>query len=91
MSEDNNLLEAKTTYKSFWRLMGNVLAMALGGVYFGYSLAYISTIPMEEILNKFGSDMSKEAAQGFLSGIIPVGAGVGAWLSSIFNKKFSRK
>lgn len=88
------LVDARVMYRSFGALLANVLVIALGAFYFGYTLAYISTIPTVEIINKFGIQayISKASSvQGLLSGIIPIGAGIGALLSSVVNKKFSRR
>lgn len=85
------LIQTRIMYKSFARLLGNVLAIAMGSLYFGYTLAYISVIPIEQIKDEFDIPLTPSAAKGFLSGIIPVGAGIGALLSSVFNNVFSRR
>jgi hypothetical protein len=88
------LVDVRVMYRSFGSILANVLVITLGSFYFGYTLAYISTIPTVEIINKFHIDdyISKPSSvQGILSGIIPVGAGVGALLSSVISSKFSRR
>lgn len=88
------LVDARVMHRSFGSILANVLAVTLGALYFGYTLAYISTIPTIEVMNQFGIAQyiqKPSSVQGILSGIIPVGAGLGAFLSSIVNKKFSRR
>jgi hypothetical protein len=96
-TEDPDLkpfIKVEDTYKSFRKILQNVLVITLGSFYFGYTLTYISTIPIVEVMNYFKIEQyvsSPSNVQGILSGIIPVGGGIGALLSSIVNKRLSRR
>lgn len=57
-TEFQPIIETRIMYKSFIRLLGNVLTVALGSLYFGYTLAYISVIPIEQIINEFKINMT---------------------------------
>ena len=87
-----SLLGKRQTYKNFGWLLGVVLTAALGSLFFGYSLAYISSIPIEQTISNVGDNgWSNNTVKGVMSGIIPIGAGLGALSSSIFNQKFTRR
>lgn len=85
-------------YRSYWRILGNVLAVIPGSLFFGYSLAYISMIPTVEIMHSFkipqlssDRELTIILVNSLLAGMIPLGALFGALLSSIFNKRLTRR
>jgi len=67
------------------------LNIALGSFYFGYSLAYLATIPIETTIKIFNIDLQPSVASGLLNGCIPVGGLLGAMGSSIIISRFSRR
>jgi MFS family permease len=68
-----------------------VSTFALGSFYFGYAIAYFSSIDFDAIIKIYGISWSKTTAQGLLTGCIPIGGGIGALASNILIKKFSRR
>jgi uncharacterized protein (DUF697 family) len=59
--------------------------------YFGYTIAYFSSIDIEVLMDIYGITWSKNFAQGLFQGCVPIGAGIGAVSSSILLKKLSRR
>jgi hypothetical protein len=91
-----SLMNERVMYRSRNRILGNVLTVTLGSIFFGYCLAYLSAIPFTDlvvVLNMPHDECSCFSTNlyGFLSGIIPIGAAIGALLSSLMNKKLTRK
>jgi len=68
-----------------------VSTFALGTFYFGYSIAYFSSIDFDAIIKIYGVDWDRTTAQGLLTGCIPIGGGIGALASDILIKRFSRR
>jgi hypothetical protein len=53
-SEDDTFLDRnKITYKSFTKLMLNVITICLGGLFFGYGMSYFSIYPIQQIITEF--------------------------------------
>ncbi len=51
----NNLVPAplKNTYKSLTFILGHIFTVVCGAFYFGYTLAYLSTLPFSSIQTIF--------------------------------------
>ena len=57
-SEDEVLLDNDTiTYRSFKGLMFNIMTICLGGLFFGYGIAYFSIYPIQQIITEFKIEM----------------------------------
>jgi ABC-type spermidine/putrescine transport system permease subunit I len=59
--EDANyqsLAEHRVMYRDYWRVLGNVLTATLGSLYFGYCMAYITSIPLSQIIQYYSSPFS---------------------------------
>lgn len=78
-------------YKSFKQLLSIVATFALGTFYFGYTIAYFSSIDFDTLVSIYSITWSKTLAQGLLTGCVPIGAGIGALASDILMKQFSRR
>jgi hypothetical protein len=78
-------------YKSKLIIILICLNISLGSFYYGYSLAYLATIPIETIIKVFSIDLQPSVASGLLNGCIPVGGFLGAMGSSIIINHFSRR
>jgi hypothetical protein len=59
--------------------------------YFGYCLTYLSTIPTNDMISLFGNITQKPSIKGLLIAILPIGAAVGAFISSFLMGCFSRR
>jgi len=59
--------------------------------YFGYTIAYFSSIDVEVIMDIYNITWPKTLAQGLFTGCVPIGAGFGAVLSGVLLKKLSRR
>lgn len=46
-----SLAEHRIMYRSYWRVLGNVICATLGSLYVGYCMAYITVIPFPQIQN----------------------------------------
>jgi hypothetical protein len=91
MDESNRLLESKRTYKSKGKISLVVLNIALSSFYFGYCIVYFGQLKIEEIKRIFSIDIEDNTAKGVLNGCTPLGALVGALVSSFLIAKFSRR
>ena len=78
-------------YKSFVQLLIVVSTFALGTFYFGYTIAYFSSIEFDTLIKVYGISFDKTTAQGILTGCVPIGGGIGALSSDILIKRFSRR
>ena len=78
-------------YKSFLQLLTVVSTFALGTFYFGYAIAYFSSIDFHAIVTIYGITWDETTAQGLLTGCVPIGGGIGALGSDILIKRFSRR
>lgn len=78
-------------YKSFSQLLFVVSTFALGTFYFGYAIAYFSSIEFDTLADVYNIDWSKSTAKGLLTGCLPIGGGIGALASDILIKRFSRR
>ena len=78
-------------YKSFPQLFLVVSTFALGVFYFGYVIAYFSTIDIDAIIKIYNITWDRTTAQGLLTGCVPIGGGIGALASNILLKRFSRR
>lgn len=78
-------------YKSFSHILIVVSTFALGTFYFGYTIAYFSSIDFSTLIKVYGITWDKTTAQGLLTGCVPIGGGIGALGSKILMKKFSRR
>lgn len=67
------------------------MVISLSAFYFGYTIAYISSIDFGTVINVYSITLNREVAQGFLNACIPIGGGIGALLSKIFLAKLSRR
>lgn len=90
-SEDEPILENTSTYRSFYRFFFNIVTICLGSFYFGYGISYFSIFPIQQIITEFKITIDPETVKGLLNAITPGGAFVGAILSSLLLKYFSRK
>ena len=69
-----------------------MLTHYISSVYFGFGLAYFSTIDFEEyLINIYGIMLPAATAKGLLIGCIPIGGGIGALLCSALHRFFSRR
>jgi hypothetical protein len=68
-----------------------VSTYALGAFYFGYAIAYFSSIDFDSVITIYGINWDKTTAQGLLTGCIPIGGGIGALASDLLIKRFSRR
>lgn len=66
---------------------------SLSAFYAGYSLVYISTFEnFETIINIYDIRIgTQDVTESIITGCVPVGAMIGALISSILLKKFSRR
>jgi hypothetical protein len=79
------------TYQNLPYILANILTILLGSFYFGFTLTYFNSIPIYLIISIFHIHLTPTTAQGLFSGLIPIGAAIGAILSSLFNTKLSRR
>lgn len=63
----------------------------MGNFYFGYAIAYFSSIDFNTIKDIYGIDWEENLAKGLLTGCIPIGGGIGALSSNILLKKLTRR
>ena len=68
-----------------------VATYALGAFYFGYTIAYFSSIEFDTIKDIYDVTWADSLAKGLLTGCVPIGGGIGALSSNIVMKKFSRR
>jgi hypothetical protein len=66
-------------------------AVCLSNIYFGYTLIYLSAVDFPVIAKIFGIDYDIHTAQGIFQGVVPIGGALGAFFSSYFIEKFSRR
>ena len=78
-------------YKSFIQILLVVSTVALGGFYFGYALAYMNAVDFDVVISTYKITWDSTTAEGLLNGCIPIGAGIGALITEILIKKFSRR
>jgi hypothetical protein len=78
-------------YKSLIQLVTVVSSFALGTFYFGYAIAYFSSIDFDAVATIYDITWDKTTAQGLLTGCIPIGGGIGALSSDILIRRFSRR
>lgn len=78
-------------YKSFMQILIVVSTFALGTFYFGYTIAYFSSIDFSTLVKVYDITWDKTTAQGLLTGCVPIGGGIGALGSKFLMKKFSRR
>jgi len=87
----NNAGPLQQRYKSLVRLVFVVSTFALGSFYFGYSIAYFSSIDFGTMIKIYGIKWDKDTAQGLYTGCIPIGGGIGALSSKMLMSQFSRR
>ncbi len=68
-----------------------VATFALGTFYFGYTIAYFSSIDFDTLIKVYDISWGRTTAQGILTGCVPIGGGIGALASDILMKRFSRR
>jgi hypothetical protein len=68
-----------------------IINICLASTYNGFVLAYFNTISFDDSIRIFNIRYDRAVMQGLLSFCIPVGAGVGGYLSSFMFSFFSRK
>ena len=91
-TKSNNLSgPLQQRYKSFSQLLVVVATFALGTFYFGYAIAYFSSIDFDTLVKVYSIDWDKPTAKGLLTGCVPIGGGIGALASDILIKRFSRR
>lgn len=91
-TKSNNLSgPLQQRYKSFSQLLVVVATFALGTFYFGYAIAYFSSIDFDTLVKVYNIDWDKPTAKGLLTGCVPIGGGIGALASDILIKRFSRR
>ena len=78
-------------YKSFFQVLIMVINLGMSPFYFGYTIAYFSSIDIEVLMSIYGITWQKTLAQGLFTGCVPIGAGIGAVSSGILLKKLSRR
>lgn len=71
--------------------MFNIITICLGGLFFGYGIAYFSIYPIQQIITEFKITMDPETLKGITNAIVPGGAFFGALLSSTLLKLVSRR
>jgi hypothetical protein len=90
-ASDNLSGPLQQRYKSFMQLVIVVSTFALGTFYFGYAIAYFSSIDFDTLVKVYNIDWDKPTAKGLLTGCVPIGGGIGALASDILIKRFSRR
>jgi hypothetical protein len=88
---DNLSVPIQQRYKSFIQLVVVISTFALGTFYFGYVIAYFSSIDFDTLIKVYGITWDKPTAKGLLTGCVPIGGGIGALASDILIKRFSRR
>lgn len=81
----------RKTYKSRTKLTLMAMNIALSSFYFGYCSVYFSQLDIATVLDILNYDLNGNTAKGILNGCIPVGALIGAFFSSLFIRKLSRR
>lgn len=85
-----DLIQAKT-YHNTCHLITIVVFLCFSSFYFGFSLAYLSSVQSATLGLYFGPIAAKPSTIGGLIGGLPIGAAVGALSAPIFMKLFTRK
>ena len=67
-----------------------VVNLSLSNFYFGYCLAYLSTVDFHLVTCVFKVNLSYETARGVITGCIPIGALLGALAGKKLLHMFSR-
>jgi hypothetical protein len=68
-----------------------VLNICFSSFYFGYIVAYLGSFKFDTIINFFNVTIQKDTAEGLITGMVPIGGGIGALSSFFLLKYFSRK
>jgi len=68
-----------------------ILNLGLSPLYFGYIIAYLSSIKFDTIMTVYNISWSKSVAEGLFIGCVPIGGGFGALFSYYLLKRLSRK
>ena len=72
-------------------LTGRVIVMCFMTFYFGYCLAYLSTISQSILAVPFTEHIKDERVFGPCLGLIPLGAAVGVIIAQFTMNRFSRR
>ena len=67
------------------------ITLCMSSVYFGYMLVYLSAIDFPVIANIYSITYDLSFAQGLSQGVLPIGAAVGAMLSTLIISRLSRR
>ena len=90
-NHNNPLLPAKT-YRSLSFLFCLACTLNISTFYFGYSMIYFGSIPIETARQVYHISVNPAIASGFINGCVPVGAFFGAVLNSVvLVNKLSRR
>ena len=68
-----------------------VTTFGLGAFYFGYTIAYFSSIDFDTLIEIYSIQWEKSTAQGLLTGCVPIGGGIGALSSNLLMRVVSRR
>lgn len=68
-----------------------VINFSLSSFYFGYTIIYVNVVSFSTIMDVFNVTMEKSKAEGLLTFCVPLGGLFGAFLSSEFISKISRR
>lgn len=68
-----------------------VINTSLSSFYFGYSLIYLSVIDFGVVMKQYKIDMNRPDAEGILTFCVPLGGILGAFCSSYFIHKATRR
>ncbi len=85
-----DLIQPKT-YQNTCHLIVIVIFLCFSSFYFGFSLAYLSSVQSTTLALYFGPAAGKSSTIGGLIGGLPIGAAFGALCAPIFMRLFSRK
>lgn len=84
-------LVSQLAYRNLPRLIALVFCLCLSPFYYGFTLTYISTISSDILFEYFGPTAGQPVMVGFLIGIVPIGAGIGALSAPLSMNFLSRK
>lgn len=65
--------------------------LCLSTFYWGFCLAYLSTLSTQTLINVFGEECRSSTVRGFLIGVLTLGAAVGAFTSPFWMKCLTRR
>jgi hypothetical protein len=68
-----------------------ILNICFSSFYFGYAIGYLGSFDFDTIQQTFHISFNEDTANGLITGMVPVGGGVGAICSLFLLKYFSRR